>query len=285
MGIRFIGSSQAIVINNNYFEGASQPIDIMYEAAGTNYGHVIENNFFNALLPIKTVASNYNQTVRNNTFDGMTLVYNGFGTSNHYGLTIRDNLHRNPGTGDVFLFDTPTTISTLNRPDINISDKYEGTSGDEQRMKYRQSASNILQNATWAASSGTVSVTDSSSYYSGIRAYDISATVTGYHKVAIPGFDTAWRGRWITIYLWLKTSDGRNQTIRIAQDAGSTYVKDYTCLTSTTGNLIRIQHLIDANATALEIRPYIVSTNTALTAIFPTVKLGLHNELEFQDWR
>lgn len=284
-GIRFVGSSQNIVISANYFEGANQPVDISYESAGTNYGHVIENNFFNSLLPIKTVASNYNQVVRSNTFDGMTLVYNGFGTSNYFGLSITGNLHRNPGSGDVFTLDTPTTLSDTSKPNITIEDVYEGTAGLEQSLKYARNSTNILQKGVWSASSGTITVADSASYYSGVRAYDLSASVTGYHKAAVPGFDTAWRGRWITIYLWLKTSDARNQTIRIAQDAGSTYVKDYTCATSTAGQLIRIQHYVHASATALEVRPYIASTNSTLTMLFPTAKLGLHRDMEFYDRR
>ena len=285
-GLAFIGDTSAVRIENNYFEGGSQPYDIYYSSAGTNHSHLISNNFFNAVQAMEiSGASVNNMLVKNNQFDGQALAFNLTGTSVKNGITIIDNLHNDQGGAQLpwNITEFPTSLTSIVEPDIEIRDKFTGTGRVDAHDLYIYNKTPLAQNASWQQYSGSGTAVNSATYLNGIQGYDVTSVDASNMGITCTGFNNSWRNKLITVFVILATSDSRSQSVILDFNAAISYT--FSCATNTTGRIIRIQRTVPTGATRFYVKFLVGPTLTTLITLVPTVYLGLHSTPKFYDWR
>lgn len=285
-GISIESSCRALRIENNYFEGGTQPFDIYYTSAGTNLNHYIVNNFFNAVQAIEiSGAAINNMLVEKNHFDGQALGFNLTGTAVKNGLTIIDNLHNDQGGAQLpwNIAEFPSSLSSIVEPDIEIHDKFAGTGRVEAHDLYVYSKTTLAQNNSWQQYSGSGTAVNSATYLNGLQGYDVTSVDASNMGITCQGFTNYWRDKYITVFVILATSDSRSQSVILDFDAAITYT--FACATNTTGRIIRIQRTVPSGATRFYVKFLVGPTLSTLVTLVPTVYLGLHSTPEFYEWR
>ena len=287
-GIRFIGSSKSITIDANYFEGA-QPIDINYTVPGTNYSHTISNNYHNAVMAVSSSAENNALRIINNYYDNMTTPISLYGSAKQQGVIIKGNNHNASITP--YLFDVATTITDLVSPNLDVDDIFSGTGGAENARKWAKEDSIFLRNKSWTWDTGTGTTADAGTYFGGVQLYTLTATAA-ISKVSLfppsAAFNASQIGRWMTIDVYIATSDARSQTVTIEQSrsAGGLWTRTYTLGTTVEGSAMRIYYEVPLLANGPpSIRFAMSDTASALVAAVPTVRFGLHSRPAYYDWR
>lgn len=285
-GISVEGSTSQLTIDNNYFEGGSQPIDIYYSSAGTNFGHTIFRNWFNAVQAVEVDGAQINDMrIINNTFDSQALAVNILGTASKNGLFIKDNLHRDQIGAQLpwNIAEFPTSLSSIVEPDIEIQDRFVGTGRIAANDLYPFSKTTLAQNNSWQTYTGSGTAANSTIYLGGLQGYDLTSVDSSYVGITCQGYNNSWRDKYITVFVFLATSDSRTQTVVLDFDAAISYT--FSCATEATGRMIRIQRTVPSGATRFYVRFLVGPTLTTLVTLVPTVYFGLHSTPEFYEWR
>ena len=280
-GLEIANACTALEICNNYFEGG-QIWDIVYEAAGTNFGHQIHNNFMHSTnsIWIKNECDTNGMTIANNgCFSNGTGVKLGSAIG-FKGIRIVGNNFRDM----TLAYDIPTTsfkTAGLSYP-LNIM-KINDTRMGTTPVKPGVYNSSLLEPiATWTTFTGTGTVGASTVNHSGVNMIEVAETGAGTYIASIDfKFDPTMKGEFVTINMPMITNAGTNVTVVL--DDGvlpNTYTLNSNAVGSSAVDGV-LYYLLSASATRIRIKLTVATALTVKTLI-PSVRMGLHDDLKYK---
>lgn len=281
-GIVLDNATSAVKISGNYFEGGTQPDDIIYTSSGTNFSHTISGNYFHAVngVLIEANCSTQGMVIKENNFysgaNGVELE----AISTFSGVHIENNTFRDMATPYVIPSASMLT-SGLVFPNNQLSIKNNITTGTTPDTGF-QDGSPLSFPFGWDTFSGTGSASNSAVYHSGILLYDLAGSSSWVTLVA-PSFDVSLKGEWITVNLALTSPAATNVSVTI-DDAVAT--KTYTCNSTVDGTAPAdniLYYKMSDTATYLRLR---INVGTlTIRSLFPTIRKGCHADVVYKDHR
>jgi hypothetical protein len=215
-GIRIGGDVRALKVEQNYFEGNVGPGDIIYDAGAQALGHLVQNNYFNAVdgIYFKGAAIIDGLLVQANYFDGDgdSIIWDSGIKPIMRNFVIRNNHHANV----VKIYDIDNTNWTSNNQlfpatTMYINDTFNVGSGIRPYL-----VENPLRfNANWVVKSGAGTITESNMTHHGIKMIDCKSTSTTVFQFTLSPLELEEvRGKLITINLPFmpRTNDSNIQT-------------------------------------------------------------------------